>query len=80
MKNKIITARTTRRELISFLICFVMAFILNLIGIILSGSPAKELITKLHTVLLIALGFYLAVAILRVLYALVGRFWLRIKK
>ena len=66
-----------KRELIIFLICFLTAYAMNVIGIIKSRSPAGELFTNLHVVLLVALAFYLAVAVLRVLYYLVSRFWIR---
>jgi len=68
-----------KRELVIFLLCFAGAFILNVIGIIKHDAPARELVTQLHMVLLIALILYSAVAILRVLYFLVSRFWVRKK-
>lgn len=67
----------TKRELIIFLICFVGATILNVIGIIQHQSPAKELVTQFHVVLLVALVLYGSVVILRVLYYLLSRLWIR---
>ena len=59
------------------LLCFLAAFVLNVIGIIRHHSPVKELITQLHVVLLLAVVFYVAVILLRVLYYLIVRLWVR---
>ncbi len=72
-----ITATAKKRELIIFLVCFIAAYLLNVIGIVAYHTPVRELVTKLHVVLLIALIFYGAVVILRVLYYLVSRLWIR---
>ncbi len=76
-KDTTITATTKKRELIILLVCFAAATILNVIGIIKHESPAKELITQLHVVLIIMLLFYGIVILLRVLYFLVSRLWIR---
>ena len=78
-KDTTIPAKSKRRELIILIICFAAAFIMNVTGIILYQSPALELVTQLHIVLLISVVFYVAVAILRVLYFLLARLWLRKK-
>lgn len=75
--DTIITGAMKKRELIIFLICFLGAYILNVIGIIKHHTPARELVTQLHVVLLVALVLYGAVIILRVLYYLVSRLWTR---
>jgi hypothetical protein len=72
-----ITATAKKRELIIFLVCFIAAYLLNVIGIIAYHTPARELVTKLHLVLLIAVVFYGVVVILRILYYLVSRLWIR---
>ncbi|MEN8227743.1 MAG: hypothetical protein ABFS38_06270 [Bacteroidota bacterium] len=76
-RNTTITAANKKRELIIFLFCFAAAFILNVIGIIKQQSPVKELFTQLHVVLLVTLVFYGTIIMLRVLYALISRLWLR---
>ena len=78
-KDTTIPAKSKRRELIILIVCLTTAFIMNLTGIIIYQSPAIELVTQLHIVLLIAVVLYLAVAILRVLYYLLARLWLRKK-
>ena len=76
-RDTTITAAMKKRELIIFLLCFLGANVLNVIGIIKHQTPARELVTQLHVVLLVALVLYGAVIILRVLYYLVSRFWNR---
>ena len=76
-RDTTITAPMKKRELIIFSLCFLGAYILNVIGIVKHHSPARELVTQLHVVLLVAFVVYGAVIILRVLYLLVSRFWTR---
>ena len=76
-RDTTITGAMKKRELIIFLLCFLGANVLNVIGIIKHQTPARELVTQLHVVLLVALVLYGAVIILRVLYYLVARFWNR---
>ncbi|HER09052.1 MAG TPA: hypothetical protein ENO20_09100 [Bacteroides sp.] len=79
MKDTTITATMKKRELVIFLLCFAAAYTLNVIGIIKNDAPARELVTQLHLVLLIAFILYGAVIILRVLYYLISRLWIRKK-
>ncbi len=69
--------RFAKKELVIFGSGFLLAYVLNVIGIIKHHNPARELITQLHVVLLVALVIYGAVVILRVLYYLVSRLWFR---
>jgi F0F1-type ATP synthase membrane subunit a len=77
VRDSIMNAPVKRRELIIFLVCFLFAAILNVIGIAWHHSPASELITQLHVVLIVALVIYGAAVILRILYYLISRFWFR---
>ena len=72
-----ITAKVKRRELIIFGASFLMAFLLNAIGIIKHNTQAKELFTQIHIVLLVSLVIYGLVVILRILYHLITRLWIR---
>ena len=72
-----LTASSKRKELIIFLFCFLGAYSLNVVGIILHQSPAKELFTQLHVVFLVALVLYGLSLCLRALYYLLSRLWLR---
>jgi len=76
-RDTTISAAVKKKELIIFLSCFAVAYILNVIGIIQHNSPAKELITQLHVVLLVSLVIYGIVVALRVLYHLMSRLWTR---
>jgi CDP-diglyceride synthetase len=69
--------RWKRREPIIFLSCFLFTAILYLIGTLQLGSPAMELISQLHVVLLVSLIIYGAVALLRIIYYLISRLWVR---
>ena len=62
-----------RRELITFLICFLGSYVLNIVGIILYKSPVIELVSQLHIVLLIAVVFYLSILILRGIYYTISK-------
>ena len=76
-RDTTITAAIKKRELIIIVVCFAAAYILNVIGIIKHQSPARELITQLHVVLLVTLVIYGTVVILRVFYYMISRLWLR---
>jgi hypothetical protein len=76
-RDTTLSAASKRREFTIFLSCFIGANVLNVIGIIQNQSPAKELITQLHVVLLVSLVLYGVVIFLRVLYYLVSRLWVR---
>jgi hypothetical protein len=77
LRDSTMNAPMKRRELIIFLVCFLVAAVLNVIGIAWHHSPASELITQLHVVLIVALVIYGAAVILRILYYLISRFWFR---
>ena len=77
LRDTTITSAMKRRELWILGICLIAAYVLNIIGIIANGSPARELVTQLHVVLLIGLIFYGVVVVLRILYYLVSRLWTR---
>lgn len=70
-------SRTWRREGIIFLVCFAGACVLHVVGIIKQGAPARELVTRLHLMLLISMVLYFAAGILRILYYLIARLWVR---
>ena len=76
-KDSIITAKAKKRELFIFLACFVAAILLNAIGIIKYETPARELASQLHIVIIVALSLYALVIVLRILYHLVARLWTR---
>ena len=76
-KDTTLKAKAKKRELIILLVAFLVAFTLNVIGIVQHQTPAKELFTQLHVVLLITLALYLFTGLLRLLYYLISRLWNR---
>lgn len=79
-KDTTISAASKRKEFFIFLSCFIGANVLNVIGIIQNQSPAREVITQLHIVLLVSLFLYGLVIVLRVLYYMLSRLWTRKRK
>lgn len=70
-KDTVITSNQKKRELLIIVLCFAAAFVFNIIGIIIYKSPAKELFTQLHIVLILAAFFYLLTLLARGLYLVV---------
>lgn len=77
MKESVITPGMKRREIIIWLICFIAAFIFNVVGIVMFRTPAIEVVTQLHLVLLVSLILYGLAGIFRVLFYLLSRLWVR---
>jgi len=66
-----------RREPAVFLSCFLFSAILHLIGTLYLKAPAIQLISQMHVVLLVSLVLYGATGILRIIYHLISRLWVR---
>ncbi len=66
MKDSIITARRKKTELITLLVCFVVANIVNLVSIIVYNTRFIELFTQLGYVTLFAIALYIAWSIIRI--------------
>lgn len=77
LRDTTITSGQKKRELLIILVCFLAAYLLNVIGIIQHNSPPRELFTQLHVVLLLAAIFYGIVIVLRIIYYLISRLWVR---
>jgi len=67
MKDTIITAQQKKREIVILFLCFIGAFIFNIVAVLLYKSPVKELLTQLHIVVLVTFFFYFAVLFLRII-------------
>jgi hypothetical protein len=72
MKPIIIDSKFVKRELLILLGCFVAAVIFDLVGIILYKRPAIELLTTIGYELVIALGLYAFLALVRILVFLIS--------
>ncbi len=68
MKDTILTARRKKTELITLLVCFIVANAANLYAIIAYRSSYMELITSFFYVTLFALALYVFWTIVRILF------------
>jgi hypothetical protein len=73
MKPIIIDSKFIKRELWILLGCFVAAVIFDLVGIIMFKRPAIELVTTIGYEVVIALGLYAFLALVRILVFLVSQ-------
>lgn len=69
MNDITITPRRILRELIIFLVCFVIGFLVNLAAIIIYKSNFSELYTSLHYVLIFSFVLYILWSFLRLLFS-----------
>ena len=67
MKDTVISSAFKKRELTLILACLVAAVLFNMYSIIKFKTEWKELFTQFHVVLLVAVFFYIVLAILRIL-------------
>ena len=72
MKPIVIDSKFVKRELYILLGCFIAAVIFDLMGIILYKRPAIELITTIGYEVVIALGLYAFLALIRILVFLIS--------
>ena len=73
MKDTLITAKQKKTELITLLVCFILANLLNAYAIIAYDTYFKELFTQLGYVLIFSIGLYLLWTFLRIIYFLIKK-------
>jgi len=73
IKDITITAKQIKGELILFLVCFLIGFVINFIAIIWYGSNWSELFTSLHYVIVFGLFLYAIWSGIRFLLLLLKR-------
>ena len=73
MKPIVIDSKFIKRELWILLGCFVAAVIFDLVGIIMFKRPDIELLTTIGYEVVIALGLYAFLALVRILVFLVSQ-------
>ena len=73
MKDIVITGASVRRELRIFLCCLLVGCLVNVGAIQAFGRPWSELITQIGYVLVLALGLYLIVWIIRLIVLLIRK-------
>lgn len=70
MKDIIITQKDIVRELYIFLVCFILACLVNVGAIIAYDRPWSELWSQIGFVVFIAAGIYVFLAVVRILICL----------
>jgi RsiW-degrading membrane proteinase PrsW (M82 family) len=73
MRDTIITARAKKRELRYLGISFIIAFLLNILSIILYHTEWKELYTQLVVVIKFSVVIYIVIVVLRLIIIGVAR-------
>ena len=67
MRDTIITAKAKKRELKYFGVSFVIAFLLNILSILIYHTQWKELYTQLWTVLELSVVIYFVLVVIRLI-------------
>lgn len=67
MKDIVVTACRLRRERNVYLVCFLLAFLLNLVAVVRFDRPWTELFSQIGYVLVISVVLYLVLWIPRLL-------------
>jgi len=80
MKDIIISAKRIKTELITLAVCFLIAFATNVGAVIAYKSPAIEVLTSLHYVLIATVVLYILVAVIRIILALALGWFRKSKK
>ena len=73
MKDTLITAARKKTELLTFLVCFGVAFLLNAGCIIFYHTPFSEVFTQIGYVLVITVALYLIWTAIRLIVWLLRR-------
>ncbi len=68
MKDTILTAQRKKKELITLLICFIIANLVNLYSIFTYNTPLTEMITSFFYVLIFSGALYIIWSLLRILF------------
>ena len=71
MKDIIITPKHLIRELIVFIVCIVLACLLNVYAIITYHRPWMELISQIGFVIVVGIGIYVLVWVVRLIYYII---------
>lgn len=77
MKDITITGKRRKKELIILLACFVTAFLLNVLAVIIYKTPWHEIFSQIGYVVVITLVLFLIVTLVRVLVWAVGKLFKR---
>lgn len=73
MKDIIISSKRQKKELTVFLICFIVAEIINALSIVVYDTNWSELFTHIGYVFVLAVGIYLFLLFIRLICNLISR-------
>lgn len=76
MKDMIITAKRIKTEIITFLVCFIVANFLNLYAIITYDTTYFELLTQIGYVLLFTILLYVFWNLLKIIFYFVRKIFI----
>ena len=68
MKDTIITVKRKKIELITFLVCFIVANLINLYAINTYDTPIKELYTQIGYICIVSIILYIGWSVLRIIF------------
>ncbi|MBQ6244833.1 MAG: hypothetical protein IJK55_09000 [Bacteroidales bacterium] len=71
MKDTLITARRKKTEIITALVCFALAFLLNIVCILVYKTPFKEVFTQIGYIVVISVALYVIWTAIRLLVWLI---------
>ena len=71
MKDTLVTARRKKTEIITALVCFALAFLLNIVCIIVYKTPFKEVFTQIGYIVVISIALYVIWTAIRLLVWLI---------
>jgi len=77
MKDLVISSNKLKKEILFFAVCFVAAFIINIIAVIIYKTPWYEMFTQIGYVLVITLVIYFMVILFRVIILLIKKLFVR---
>ena len=80
MKDTIITARRKKIELLTLLVCFIIANLANLYAIIVYRTSFMEVFTSIFYIIIASLALYAGWSILRLLFYSLARLFTRRRK
>lgn len=79
MKDIVITSSRISREMKVFLVCFILAFLINAAAVIAYVRPWTELFSQLGFVVVISICLYFVAVFLRLIFGLLNSLFLNRK-
>jgi len=77
MKDIIITSKRIKSEIRIFAVCFIIAFIINIVAIIIYKTHWVEVFSQIGFVTVIAFSLYMLLLFLRIIFYLIRRLFKR---